>query len=268
MALRHARRAQGRSRRGSLPRHASRARHRVPGASFGRATRDRGALVRGRGRGDAQPGRRHRCRALPRRGPQRAHALHAGGADRGHHGRRDGADPLHVGDDEGSEGRRPHARVHVGAAHAGEPLARRARERRRLVHGRHRLGEGDLERPPRAVVARRRGRPPRGCVRAGGTSRAAPEARRHRPLPGADRVPDAREARRPRRDVPAAAAPRRLGGRAAQPRGDRAVPGRARADDLRRLRADGELAARREHRRDADPTGLDGPPDPRATTSR
>ena len=46
----------------------------------------------------------------------------------------------------------------VGAAHAGEPLARRARERRRLVHGRHRLGEGDLERAARAVVARRRGR--------------------------------------------------------------------------------------------------------------
>ena len=29
-------------------------------------------------------------------------------------------------------------------------LARRARARRRLVHGRHRLGEVDLERPPRA----------------------------------------------------------------------------------------------------------------------
>ena len=114
MALRDARRAQGRSRRGSVPRHAPRARPRVPGPSFGRAPRDRRALVRDRGRGDAQPGRRHRGGALSGRGAQRALALHAGGADRGHHGRRDGADPLHVGDDEGPEGRRPHARATRG----------------------------------------------------------------------------------------------------------------------------------------------------------
>ena len=69
----------------------------------------------------------------------------------------------------------------------------------------------------RAVVARRRGGRPRGRVRPGGASRTPPEARRHRALPGADRVSDAREARRPRRDVPASAAPRRLAGEPLNP---------------------------------------------------
>ena len=42
-------------------------------------------------------------------------------------------------------------------------LARRPRGRRRLVHGGNRLGEGDLERPPRPVVARA---PRSSCTRA------------------------------------------------------------------------------------------------------
>ena len=44
------------------------------------------------------------------------------------------------GTDEGAEGRRAHACVHVGAAGAGDALARRARGRRRLVHRRRRGG--------------------------------------------------------------------------------------------------------------------------------
>ena len=62
------------------------------------------------------------CRAdpLPRRGQGRAVAVPARGADRGDDRRRVGADPVHVGHDEGGEGGRPHARLHVGAAHAGK----------------------------------------------------------------------------------------------------------------------------------------------------
>ena len=51
---------------------------------------------------------------------------------------------------------------------AGRVLARRPRAGRRLVHGRDGLGEVDLERPPRPVVARCRGRAPRGRLRPGG----------------------------------------------------------------------------------------------------
>ena len=112
------------------------------------------------------------------------------------------------------------------------------------------------------VVVRRRDRPPRGAVRARAAPLAPGEARRHRALPGADGVPAAREARLAREDLPSPPPPRRLGRRAAQPGGDRALPERARPDDLRRVRADGEHAARREHARHADPPGLDGPADP------
>ena len=261
LALRDARRPQGRPRRRPVPGHAPRARHRVPRPPLRRAARDRRALVRDRGRGDAEPGRGQRRRPLPRRGQERARALHARGADRGHDCRRDRAHPLHLGDDEGAEGRRPHPRLHVGEADAGEPLARRPRAGRRLVHGRHRLGEVGLERPPGTVVVRRRDRPPRGAVRARAAPLAPGEARRHGALPGADGVPAAREARLAREDLPSPPPPRRLGRRAAQPGGDRALPERARPDDLRRVRADGEHAARREHARHADPPGLDGPAD-------
>ena len=60
---------------------------------------------------------------------------------------------------------------------------------------------------------------------------------------------------------PLAPAPRRLGGRAAQPRGDQGVPRRVRAHDPRRLRPDREHAARREPPRQRDPPGLDGAAD-------
>ena len=61
--------------------------------------------------------------------------------------------------------------------------------------------------------------------------------------------------------APAAAAPRRVGRRAAEPRGDRALPADPRAHDPRRLRPDRELAAGGELPGRAGPHGLDGPPD-------
>ncbi len=99
----------------------------------------------------------------------------------------------------------------------------------------------------RPVVARGRGRAPRGPVRRGGASVAHPAARCHDPLPGADGVPHAREARLARARTPPAPPSRRVRRRAAEPGGDRALPGRARDHGLRRVRADGELAPRREH---------------------
>ena len=142
-----------------------------------------------------EPGGRRRRRRLPRRGPDRAPALRPARTDRGDDGRRQRAHPLHVGDDERAQGRRPHARLHLGAARPGRPLARRARAGRRLVHGGHRMGEVDLERAPRSVVARGRGGRPRGRVRPGAAPVAHGAARRHRAVPGPDRVPHAREAR-------------------------------------------------------------------------
>ncbi len=268
MARRDARRAQERPGLRAEPRHAARAGPGVPRPALGGAPRRGRPLARGRDRGDEPPGRLGRLGALPGRGPGRAAPLHAGGADGGHDGGRDGAHPLHVRDDEGSEGSRPHACLHVGPAGPGSTLARRPRGRRRVVHGGNGMGEGDLELSPRPVVARRRDRPARGAVRRGGAPLADSAARRHRALPGAHRVPDAREARAPRRGAPAAPAPRRLGRRAAQPGGDRALPGRARAHGARRLRPDRELAARREPSGRSAPGGVDGPPDARPRRRR
>ena len=58
-----------------------------------------------------------------------------------------------------------------------------------------------------------------------------------------------------------------LGRRAAQPGGDQGLPGRVRADDPRRLRPDGEHAARRQHAGRRDPAGLDGASVARVTRS-
>ena len=251
-----------------MPRHAPGARPGVPGSPFGREARCRRPLARARDRGDADPDRRGDLGDLPRRRPGGAPQLHAGRTDRRDGRRRHRFHPLHVRDDEGPEGRRPHPRLHLGAACAGDPLARRPRGRRRVVHGRIGLGEGDLEHPPRPVVARRGGRAPRGRVRSRGTDVAAAAARSHRALSGTDRVPDARQAGQAREHVPAEAPARRLRGRAAQPGGDHALPGRARPHDPRRIRPDGELAARRERARRANSPGLDGSSDPGARRRR
>ena len=252
---------QGRSRRGSVPQHAPRPRSRLPRAALRGDPRHRGSGVRARDRGDAQPDRRHRPGPLRRRGTARARDVHAEGAHRGDDSGRERADPLHVGNHEGPQGRGAHPCVHLGAADASGAVARRAGARRRLVHGRHGMGQGGLERVARALVARLRGGNPRECVRPRGAPLARPATRRDRAVPGADGVPDAREARRPRLDAPAEAQTRGVGRGAAQPRGHRAVPGRARADGPRRVRADRKLAARREPAGRSRPAGLDGTAD-------
>ena len=186
--------------RRSLPGHAPRARPRVPRPRLGRAARDR------RPPSEAEV---RRCASqvgveLPvvylddaltelQRYVPRA-------ADRGHDGRR------HARSSSTRRARRRSRRASStptptrGRSAPGRALARRARAGPRLVHGGNGLGEVDLERAPRAVVARGRGGPPRRRVRPGGAPVAHGAARRHRAVPGADRVPDAREARcaRPR----------------------------------------------------------------------
>ena len=176
--------------------------------------------------------------------------------------RRPRVHPLHLGHDEAPEGRRAHARLHVGEAAPGSGLARCASRRPRLVHGRDRVGEVDLERAPRALVVRGGDRPPRGWVRRRGAVRPAAAPRGHRAVPGADRVPADGEARPDRAVRSPPPPPRRVGGRAAQPRGDQDLPGCVRPDDLRRLRPDREHAARRERPGHRGQAGLDGPADP------
>ena len=77
-----------------------------------------------------------------------------------------------------------------------------------------------------------------------------------RPVSGADRVPDARQARSA--SPPSLAAPHGVGRGAAQSRGDRGLPGSARARHLRRLRPDGDRSADREPGRRAGSRRLDG----------
>ena len=122
-----ARRAEERGRGGPVPGHAARTRPCLPHPRLPRASRRRRPVARGRGRGDAPPGGRVRVGAVPRRGARGAPPLHAGRPDGGHERERDGAHPLHVRNDQGPARRRPHARVHVGAALPGGALARRAR---------------------------------------------------------------------------------------------------------------------------------------------
>ena len=130
------------------------------------------------------------------------------------------------------------------------------------------LGEVDLERPARPVERGARDRPARGRLRPRGALPADRRARRDRPLPGADRVPADGEARRARPLRPVGGAPRRLGRRAAEPGGDQCLRGRVRHDDPRRLRPDGEHAARRQRAGRRDPAGLDGPAVARARRRR
>ena len=138
---------------------------RVPRPPLGRAAaRGRRPVVRGRGRGDAEQSRGAGRRALPRRG--------AGGAGSG----RDpiaptadtaAGDPALIlytsGTTKEPEGRRPHARLHLGEARAGRALAGRRPGRPRLVHGGHRAGRS---RSGTCCSARGAcgagGRPPRG----------------------------------------------------------------------------------------------------------
>ena len=74
---------------------------------------------------------------------------------------------------------------------------------RRLVHGGAGLVEVDPQRLHRALADGRGRRPPRRPLRPRRAAAALRGARRQRPLPGADRVPDAGQARRAARRSPA-----------------------------------------------------------------
>ena len=190
-----------------------------------RATPARACSSRG-----AAPRRRRRARRAGRRGLD-GHGRPARGArdDRGHDRRRARLHPLHVGHDEGPEGRRPHARATL----------REALQAERWLDARPTTSSGA---PPARAGRSRSGtccsaRGARGagscCTRAPSTPRERfellAELGRDRPLPGADRVPPDGEARRPRRLRPPPGPPRRVGRRAAEPRGDQGLPRRVRA---------------------------------------
>ena len=176
-----------------------------------------------------------------------------------HRCRRQRVHPLHLGHDQGPEGRRAHAPLHVGQARAGGALARREAGRPRLVHRRNRLGEVDLERPPRPLELRLGRDPSRGRVRPGRAFPADRLARRDGALPGADRVSADGEARRARPPRRVRCPPHGLGRRAAEPGGDPRLRGGVRAHDPRRLRADREHPARGQLPRRRDPARVDGP---------
>ena len=146
------------------------------------------------------------------------------------------------------EGRRAHARLGVRDTRPGRALARRRPRRRRLVHDRCRLAADDVEHRRRAVVARRRGRAPRGRVRRRRASRSALQTRAEHPLPVARRVPRARRAPEARALSLASAPPARLDGRLPRSRGRRRVRGALGPDDLRRLRPGRDEHRRREPR--------------------
>ena len=118
-------------------------------------------------------------------------------------------------------------------------------------------------------IVRRADRPPRGAVRRPSERfDLLARARRHGPLPGADRVPAAREADALERFDLAALRHAVSAGEPLNPEVIQRFARRLRPDDPRRLRADREHAARRQPARRADPPGLDGPAVARATTSR
>ena len=180
-----------------------------------------------------------------RRGPRRGAPAGAAGDSGRPRPRRSGADRLHVGNDRPAAGRGPPAALPARPAPPGRALARRPQRRARLVHRGHGLVE---------VGAQRRSSHPgwRGAAAYLHDARFDPaerlgdlRARGHqRALPGADRVPDARQA--DRAAAGPLAAPDGLRRRAAQRRGDRAPS----ASELgprhpRRLRTDRDRSADR-----------------------
>ena len=155
-----------------------------------------------------------------------------------------GGDRLHLGHDRRAARRRLSAALPRRPGRPGEALVRRPGRGDRLVHGGAGLGEVDPQLLHRALVPGRRRRPPRRPLRPGRAAAALRGARRQRPLPGADRVPDARQARRAR--AGRRPAPPGLRRRADRARGDPPLQGAARPADRRRLRPDRD---RRDQRR-------------------
>ena len=139
-------------------------------------------------------GRRH-----PRRGPAAGDACR----DRG----MDAEDPALIVFTSGTTGE-PRGVVHAyrylaRPAVTGRALARLARGRAGLVHGRDRLVEVGPQRLRRPLAHRGRGGAPRRPLRPRRATRPRRGARRRRPLPGPDRVPDAGQAHRPCGRLPA-----------------------------------------------------------------
>ena len=132
----------------------------------------------------------------------------------------------------------------TGQRAPGRALGGRPGGRARLVHGRPRLGEVDPERLHRTLAAGGGGADPRRPLRSRRAARDRRARGSQRPLPGADRVPDARQADRAAADRVAASAGLRR--RAAKPRGDPPVPQRDGAVDRRRLRPDRDRRGRPE----------------------
>ena len=126
--------------------------------------------------------------------------------DRGHRGRRPRVHPLHVRHDEGSEGRRAHAPLHLGEARrrpsAGSTRSRTTSSGARPAPGWAKSIWNVLLGPWSCGSAVD---PPRGRLRPGGALPADRRAGHDRPLPGADRVPADGEARRARAVRPLAA---------------------------------------------------------------
>ena len=216
----------------------------------------------------ARAGRSRRCRESPRgRLRRRGRARRAGSRDGGHGRRGSRVHPLHLRDDEGSEGRRARAPLHLGEARAGRALARRADRTtscgaRPARAGRSRSGTScsargaGARRPSSTRAAFDPAERFRLIGELGATvlCQAPTEYRLMAKLDGLDAV------------RPLARPPHGLGRRAAQPGGDPRVRAGVRPDDPRRLRADREHAARRELPRRGDPARARWASRRRATT--
>ncbi len=166
--------------------------------------------------------------------------------------------PLHLGDDEESQRRPAHPRLHACRVDAGQVLARPQGGRQAVVHLGDGMGQEHLEHLPRAVEPGDGDLLPRGRFRPCGTPGVDGTLRHFGPLPGPDRVPAPRQDPGTGTREPRLHSPRRLRGRAAEPARHRALERASRPDDLRRLRADREHPARRQLSRPRLTTRLDG----------
>ena len=161
-------------------------RGRRPGALRRRGGAAGGAARRGADDDDGRGRRR------PRRGPAAGDA----GRGRGDGPRGPGADRLHLRHHRRAARGRARLPLPVRPADPGRALVRLAQGRAGLVHDRDRLVEVGPQRLPRPLADRRRRGHPRRPLRPRRAARLRRGARRQRPLPGADRVPDAGQAHR------------------------------------------------------------------------
>ena len=144
------------------------------------------------------------------------------GGDRGDGARGPGADRLHLRHHRRAARRRPRLPLPARAARPGRALVRLAQGRARLVHDATGWSKSARNVFLAPWLDRRRRGHPRRPLRPGRAARLRRGARRQRPLPGADRVPDAGPAHRAA--AAAGAAADGLGRRAARPGDDRRLP--------------------------------------------